>query len=213
MQFIYRVRQARSAWLLIPLAILIGSGCCIARGQTEAKVKTSVSGDPLTSEQLAVYRGAVTAWFDKDKSATNLAEITDPIEESELGYDKKCVAGLNLEPLGPNRVHRFRVEDLAQLGSKNFRLVDPNRQKKEVDDNDPGTALQSGKSVDEAVSNGFKHALFTFGEVRFNKQHTLAVVSFSFVCGSLCGNGSTMVMRKQPDGEWKRIRSCGGWVS
>lgn len=79
--------------------------------------------------------------------------------------------------------------------------------------NDPGTAIRQGESVDEAVKNGFAHGLFTFSEIRFNKDHTIAVVSFSFVCGGLCGNGNTFVMAKRKTGEWKRVHTCGGWVS
>jgi hypothetical protein len=40
-----------------------------------------------------------------------------------------------------------------------------------------------------------------------------AVVSYRFWCGSLCGNGSTLVFEKF-DGEWRRTdRRCGEWIS
>jgi hypothetical protein len=201
-------------------AILLGiSGVLIfmqphaSHSQNEATGKPGVSNAPLTSEQLAVYRGAAAAWFENDKGGTNLATLTDPVDQGGFGYDKKCAAVKGLEAIDPKVVHRFRSEDLAQLGSIKFRLVDPDDQRKEIGNNDPGKAIRNGTSVDEAVTNGFHHALFTFSEIQFDKEHNSAVVSFSIVCGRLCGNGSTMVMKRQSNGEWKRIRSCGGWVS
>jgi hypothetical protein len=50
-------------------------------------------------------------------------------------------------------------------------------------------------------------------EIAFDKDHRFGVVSYSFWCGSLCGNGSTLVFEKV-DGVWKNAnRPCGGWVS
>ena len=81
-----------------------------------------------------------------------------------------------------------------------------------MSDNDPGKAIQKGKNVDEAVANGFAHGLLTISEIRFDKTHTHALVSLSFVCGGLCGNGTTMLLEKK-DGAWMRKAQCGGWVS
>jgi len=90
--------------------------------------------------------------------------------------------------------------------------VDPDAQGHQVREHDPGNAIRDGKPVDNAVSEGFEHGLFTLGEIRFNRDHTRAVVSFSFWCGSLCGHGNTMLLEKK-NGAWKQKKQCGGWVS
>jgi hypothetical protein len=141
-----------------------------------------------------------------------LGLFTDPIAASDDSLDKTCLRGLNLETVPAGQVHRIRPEDLAQLGSFEFHLVDPKAGGQEVSDNDPGNSIQKGKPVDEAVENGFAHGLLTLGEIQFDKEHNNAVVSFSFVCGRLCGSGTKMLMAKK-DGVWKRMRQCGGWVS
>ena len=38
------------------------------------------------------------------------------------------------------------------------------------------------------------------------------MMSYSFRCGSLCGQGGTVVFEKK-DGVWKKSQNCGGWIS
>jgi hypothetical protein len=56
--------------------------------------------------------------------------------------------------------------------------------------------------------NEFKGAagLHSFSGVYFNRAHTLAAVSFGMGCGSLCGNWTWVVLEKQSDGTWQRLR-------
>jgi hypothetical protein len=69
--------------------------------------------------------------------------------------------------------------------------------------------LENYDPVEEAFANG----LFTLSEIAFDTESNRALVSYSFICGSLCGSGNTWVFEKI-GGEWKRVdRSCGGWVS
>ncbi len=171
-----------------------------------------VSDQPLTVEQLAVYHAMLVNWFQGEKATVNLADRTDPIDANDDSFDKKCLKGLSLETIPAVRVHRIRREDLAQFDPFEIHLVDPEVQQKEVSDNDPGKAIREGKSVDDAVRNGFAHGLLTFTEIQFDKSHTHALASFSFVCGRLCGNGATMLMEKKK-GAWTRKGECGGWVS
>jgi hypothetical protein len=60
--------------------------------------------------------------------------------------------------------------------------------------------------------NGFAHGLVTVSEIRFDKKHRHAIVSFSFYCGSLSGNGGAVLLEKI-DGAWQRKSQCGGWIS
>ena len=109
-------------------------------------------------------------------------------------------------------MRRFKDEDLKALGAGHIRLVDPDAHGKEVRDNDPGDAIRRGADVNDAVKGGFAHGLFTLGEIRFDRSHTHAIVSFSFWCGALCGHGATMIMEKR-DGSWVRQKNCSGWIS
>jgi hypothetical protein len=91
-------------------------------------------------------------------------------------------------------------------------LVDPKKQGKIIRSNDPSNAIKKGKSVGNAVTDAFGTALFSMSEIAFDKDHHLAVVSYHFWCGSLCGNGSTIVFKKI-NGTWEKSRDCGGWIS
>jgi hypothetical protein len=82
-----------------------------------------------------------------------------------------------------------------------------------VRSNDPDKTMRKGKSVESAVASAFATGLFSMSEVGFDKERRHAVVSFSFWCGSLCGNGSTLVFEKIGQ-EWRITdRNCGGWIS
>jgi len=91
-------------------------------------------------------------------------------------------------------------------------LVDPKKQTKIVHSNDPSDTIRNGKSVKDAVTDAFGTALFSMSEIAFDKDHHFAVVSYHFWCGSLCGNGSTIVFEKL-NGAWKKNCDCGGWIS
>ncbi len=196
----------------VRLAVLVLAGMGLAVGQEPPNAKPKVSDRPLTAEQLAVYRVVLHGWMDAELQTINLAVETVPLETSGPTGDEDCEKGLDLEPASPGVVHRFRQEDLPQLGRGKIGLVDAEKQRKEVADNDPEKTIQRGLSIEDAVRNGFAHGLVTLSEIRFDKEHKFAVVSYSFVCGSLCGNGGTMVLEKR-DGAWTRKSRCRDWIS
>jgi hypothetical protein len=90
-------------------------------------------------------------------------------------------------------------------------LVDAKKQAAIVRRNDPDNRV--GKSVHDAVRDAFATGLFSVSEIAFDKEHQHALVSYGFYCGSLCGNGATVIFEKVGD-VWKKTdRMCGGWVS
>jgi hypothetical protein len=94
-----------------------------------------------------------------------------------------------------------------------LRLVDANRQLRTVRDNDPGNWMARDKSVRRAVNDAFATGLFSLSEIAFDKHHQWALVTYAFVCGSLCGSGGTWLFENVA-GEWKLTeRLCGGWIS
>lgn len=80
--------------------------------------------------------------------------------------------------------------------------------KKAIDEHEKVTDEQ----LDQSVKQAFRTGLFTLSEIAFDKEHRRAVVSYSFVCGMLCGHGNTMVLKKLGQ-NWKIAKRCGGWVS
>ena len=100
-------------------------------------------------------------------------------------------------------------------------LVDPNRQEKTIKENDPQNLVKKAvddhekvtdEQVDQSVKQAVETGLFTLSEIFFDKEHRRAVVAYSFVCGMLCGNGNTLVLKKVGQ-YWRVTRRCGGWVS
>lgn len=194
------------------LAIVLYGLATLAAAQQPQDAKPAVSDTPLTAEQLAVYRVVLHGWIENEVSTIHLSIQTNPLPMSGAFDAGKCGKDLDLEPPSPALVHRFREQDLPQLGSEKIGLVDPVRQQKEVAENDPEKSIRSGRSVEEAVSNGFAHGLVTLSEIRFDKEHAHAIVAYSFYCGSLCGNGGTVLLERV-DGVWRRKSQCGDWIS
>ncbi len=193
--------------------MLVLAAAGLAAGQDDQQAKPKVSDKPLTAEQLAVYRVVLGNWMAQEMPALNLAIQTVPLGETGPAGDEECVKGLDLEPATPTIVHRFRQQDLAQLGpSRTLTLVDPDRQKQEVRNNDPEKTVGNGRTIEDAVRNGFAHGLATLSEIRFDKGHKHAIVSYGFFCGSLCGNGGALVLEKI-DGVWQRKSRCDEWIS
>lgn len=198
------MRKLHLIWVLIfafPLS---------AVAQDDQK-KPEVSKDPLTPEQLAVYRAVLADYIGTDGDASlNLARQTVPLDPSD---SKNCVK--SIRPRADKSVHTF--DSATDLGVKVV-LVDPEAQAATVKENDPGKLIQdtagnvSQGQLEGAVKTAFKTALFTFSEIAFDKLHRYAIVSYSFYCGGLCGNGATVVLQRSGK-TWKVKRACSNWIS
>lgn len=206
MQFLFRAGSVRNTALLAA-AILAAGTCRRIPAQEPQQSKPTVSADPLDAERLAIYKMILSAWMNDGKQLLNLSFETTPLSPDDRDCGGKAVS---FEPVG-NQVHRFREDDLAQIGG-NLRLVDPRKQEREIRENDPGKKIKDGASVDDAVTNGFKHGLVKLSEIRFNASHDKAVVWYGFTCGGLCGNGGTVILEKK-DGVWRRKATCSVWMS
>jgi hypothetical protein len=176
-------------------------------GKTQsAEPKPILSAKPLTADELAAYRVVLGDFMDnaKGKHPVILAIQTMPFYLSDTDAD--CGKNFHMEEGSVGEVHRFRPEDIPALISgkmkaSTLKLVDPEAQAKEVADNDPDKAIHKGKSISDAVENGFAHGMVQLGEIHFDKEHMHAILSVSFSCGSLCGNGTTVILEKK-DGHW-----------
>jgi hypothetical protein len=205
-----RVERKLQSCLLAVLSLTISSTCSYSSGQSPDEIKPKVSDLPLTDEQLGVYRVILSGWMSNEVTVLNLADLTEPFPQ-ENG-STSCFKGLDMEPDHPDVVHRFRAEDLVKLSPAKLQLVSSEAQEEEVGKHDPGKAIRNGKSIDEALKDGFAHGRTWFSEVRFDKSHTHAVVFYGFHCGSLCGNGGTAILEKS-NGKWKVKSQCSIWMS
>jgi hypothetical protein len=187
------------------LAVVAVSGFGVLAKAQQDDVKIVVSDQPMTSDQLAIYRTVLKSWMDNGKAAIHLSIRTMPFYLSEM--DKDCGSELHFVPGLGGEVHQFRATDLPLIGSKKIELVEPEKQMDEVKKNDPHTNIYKGKSISDAVENGFAHGLAQLGEIRFDESHTHAIVSYDFSCGRLCGNGSTVILEKK-DGKWGLKSHC-----
>jgi hypothetical protein len=193
------------------LVVFIGSAAA------KKESKPVLSKDPLTAEQIAVYRAALENYTQGEDTALHIAIVTEPFGDSMSG-NRSCLGDLGVQSEKATLVHRL---DPAVALSPKMVLVDPDHQNKVVDKNDPGNAIHgavkkgeplSDKQVEESVKQAFSTGLFTFSEIVFDKDHTHAALWYSFHCGALCGHGNTIVLKKT-DGKWSVAKVCGGWIS
>lgn len=164
------------------------------------------SAEALDGERLAIYRLFLAGYTNGSSAQTlNISERAEPFE-ADAHEQKGCLSEFRLSDTRAAATDRFSRGDFP---SPRYRLVDPTKHEKQ----DPGDAIRRGESVDTAVERGFAAGIFTFSEIVFNPAHTRAAFSFSFVCGSLCGHGATVVYELR-HGEWKQSKSrCQQWVS
>jgi hypothetical protein len=104
---------------------------------------------------------------------------------------------------------------------KRIVIVDPSEQQKKIDKGDPQNLVKraiddhvpvSDTAVDDSIKRAFKHGVFTLSEIMFDKKHQRALVSYSFVCGALCGNGNTLILTKAK-GNWRVSKTCSSWIA
>lgn len=204
-----------SSRILLTLLIM-----AMAVGENHARPKPRLSKDPLTAEQVAIYRAVLEQYVENDFSAAlNIANRTEAMGSAWPKGQIGCSKGLTMEAAPqPQIVHRL---GLAVALGPNMILVDAKRQAELVKQNDPQKLVHksldkhepvSDKQLDDSVKRAFSTGLFTFSEILFDKSHEHAILQYSFWCGSLCGNGKTLVMKKSA-GKWRVEKECGSWVS
>jgi hypothetical protein len=180
--------------------------------------KPTISKEPLTLEQIAIYRIVLSDYRKGNKGPLNLSNKTELLQRTEGSDDLQCIAGISLTPSGGLIIHQ--IDWSAELGL-NLAMVDRDRQQKVIDQNDPQNLVKkaiddhekiTNSELDHSIKHAFETGVFALSEIAFDSEHRLAVVAYSFVCGSLCGNGETLVLKKTGQ-RWKVLKRCGGWAS
>lgn len=170
---------------------------------------------PLTRDEIAIYKAVIQEWTSGHPTPLNVSARTSPMRattDSTALVECACKAEIQPESvLSAAHSYHQLTQDALRVGG--VRFVDPNQQAKIVRSNDPDNAIKRGKSTNAAVEGAFSSGLFTLSEIAFDTEHKHALVSYSFMCGSLCGSGNTWFFEKV-GGEWRKVNlSCGGWIS
>ena len=195
---------------LVAIALLVFPS--LLRAQTEKPVRSTTA---LSADEIEIYKSVLRLYSEGKDVPLNVSATTYPLNadspRSGLG-SPDCLNGILLEDIA-TASHSYHELPARVLPSKAMRLADPKAQAGIVHSNDPENTIQKGKSVKDSVEGAFATALFSMSEIAFDKNHRFAVVTYSFWCGSLCGNGSTLVF-ENVNGKWRNAkRNCGSWIS
>jgi hypothetical protein len=177
----------------------------------EHGLKTAINLSHLSIDEIAVYKAVLHQW-NSDRQTLNVANRTFPLDVASSDSSCECLRNLDVQNLASaSHSSHYLTRDVFPEG--NIRLVDEDRQRKAIQTNDPHNVMAAGKTAERAVDDAFVSGFFSMTEIAFDRDHREALVSYGFVCGSLCGNGGTWLLEKV-NGVWKKAdRVCGGWVS
>jgi len=176
--------------------------------------KPIMSTTPLGKDEIAIYKAVLRSYGEQKDPRLNVSAKTYPLDPSAhtTGFDRpECLNGVQMDNLSTVS-HSYHELPQEVLPSEAMKIVDPKTQARIVHSNDPDKTMRKGKPVKEAVEDAFTTGLFSMSEIAFDREHHFAAVWYSFWCGSLCGHGSTLVFEKV-NGNWRKVRNCGGWVS
>jgi hypothetical protein len=175
---------------------------------------SAISKEPLSADQIAIYRVVLEKYVKGKDETLNLADRTarfDPPDPTEdLSDLPPCMKSVDLARASQS--HRLGPAIASDL---NVVLVDADAQSQIVQQNDPQKLMgthATDQQLENAVTTAFKTGLFTFSEILFDKPHHHAVVVYSFDCGKMCGHGNLLMLKKVRK-RWKVKKVCEGWIS
>jgi hypothetical protein len=191
--------------------------CARIKREVESGTSESARNNPsrLEPDAIAIYRALISSRNAGSAARLNVSDTTyafDVASSSSHLSNCECLVGFEVAGLlsAARSFHHLSRDD---LGLHSIVLVDEQTQLGIVAANDPHVGMRSGKSVDTAVKDAVSAGILSISEIAFNAQHTRALVSYRFYCGSLCGSGGIVLFNKAGK-DWKRSEQiCGGYVS
>jgi hypothetical protein len=154
------------------------------------------------------------------KDTLNLANTTEPIRQSAGPFTGACPKPPQPQVAQDSSSVVHHLNSALALNLK-IVLVDPGPQEEKIKNGDPAILMKRviddrqdvpQSQIDDATERAVKNGLLMLSEIIFNKKHNRALVSYSFVCGELCGYGNVLVLTKVGE-KWKIYKTCEGWVS
>jgi hypothetical protein len=181
-----------TATMYLALAVL-------SRAQAD-EPKPTISKDPLSTEQVAIYRAALADFIPSRGRTPQIANTTVPLRMMSLGRPHSafvsCVDGIGTPSAQDQHqlVHRL---DSSVVAGTDLPLVDP----WEV------PQMRHGPPDPNTPHLG----LLTLSEIAFDSDHLRAIVTYDFNCGGLCGHGKMLALTKSGE-EWKISKICVRWM-
>jgi hypothetical protein len=139
------------------MVLMLSLGPSLAAAPQIEAPKPKISNEPLTPEQVAVYRAVLEDYTNGTNGTLNLANRTEPSEASDRACLKGKPDGAESHPI----VHQL---DSTLLLNRKFVLVDPGRQVEVIKENDPQKVIMnaiddrkvpSTKQVNDSVKRAF----------------------------------------------------------
>jgi len=93
--------------------------------------KPNLSNDSLTPEQVAVYRAVLKDYTKEADRTLNLANKTDPMDQSSPMVDKACFKGIEAEAIRGSGLVVHRIDPVLIVTTR-MTLVDPDRQQETI---------------------------------------------------------------------------------
>lgn len=160
---------------------------------------------------VEIYEAVLQSWLGTDYSPALVAEQLRSAPNTNDPEFSDCVKGLKFKE--PARVTPV-LKSLrgVHFARKGVRLIDP--EKWHPADGPLVAHVNQGqtKSLDSDLSRAMAHSLISFSRIQFDRTGDWALLSFSSVCGPLCGTGSTLLMHRT-NNTWKVFRRCREWIS
>jgi hypothetical protein len=169
----------------------------------------TISPEAPSEEATAIYRAFLSSYHvDSSWGARRIGKLTTPFSPNAAPESAdECLKSLDIPVPMDAHLHALTASSIP--GSIKSVIVDPLLEDKKI------VAKESSPQQPRR-----KHArpdmqahILSLSEVVFNADHTRAVMSYSFVCGMLCGDGGGALFEKR-DGKWIFVKNvCGHWVS
>ena len=90
-----------------------------------------------------------------------------------------------------------------------IRLVDPRTWRPQDVRDSTSNRLRSREAIEREIDAG----LLMLSVIEFDEEHVVAVFSYTFYCGLLCGRGGVSIFDRTESGWKRREQVCGGWLS
>jgi hypothetical protein len=187
---------ARSVGGLVGAILL----CCGTRAGPPADGDKSL--EPATSGvEIDVYEAVLHSWFG---GLDSNVEVDEHLDSAPALSDKgvpNCLDGIDFRPDPLPALDSLRGATFRRKGVRVVATWYAKHQR-------PRAAAVRDEFHDTGPQQAF--ALSTFSHIQFDQDRRLALLTFSYVCGNLCGSGSTLLMKKSANG-WKVLKRCLEW--
>jgi hypothetical protein len=193
-------KQRTSMYVMISL-------CCLHSMKSHADEANKLAS--TRSDVTEIYATFLQEWSGKNQSTFNLAKSADSVPENGINqefYSSGCggIADVRKLPSYSTSDLSYIVKNLPHI-----HVIDP-RTWRPVD---PSVLISNGQAVGSAVERAYSSGLMTLSSVTFDEQHDVAIFAYTFMCGSLCGNGGVVIFHKTAKGWIRDKKDCVSWVS